>query len=443
MNILLATYNFYPFNWGGSEVYLDGLTKHLIATNNTVKLIAAVPNSAFEQHRTFWTGNYLRICFYEYQDLEVYGVQHSVNTLEIYSKYNQEWQKEWGAFLEFLNKTTNWSPDLLHLHGFTAIIGLALIKAFQDKYKELPIHATYHTPISCPKGTLLHWEQTECNISANVKDCTACAWNAKTHWPAWSSSLVSALLPIHTSSFLPTALKWKTLVSSAVQSFQDLASIVDHWWVFSDQIRQVLLAQGLDPQRITMGRHAAAPIFHQRSSTPTRAADDCIFAFVGRFTAIKGLGTLLQAWQQLPIQANRELWLIGDNNDADPEINTLLAQLAQRPDIQLLGKKSPEALAELYTQIHALIVPSEWVEIGPLVVHEALACGANVLGSAIGGIRELSTYYPAGAVQLFPSGDVQALASLLSNYQYQALPCVVATEAEHYQKVQSWYLDQA
>lgn len=443
MNILLATYNFYPFNWGGSEVYLDGLTKHLIATNNNVKLIAAVPSSAFEQHRTFWKGNYLHICFYQYQDLEVYGVQHSVNTLEIYSKYNQEWQKEWCAFLEFLNKTTNWNPDLLHIHGFTAIIGLALIKAFQHKYKKSPIHATYHTPISCPKGTLLRWEQTECNIPANVKNCTACTWNAKTHWPAWASSLVSILLPIQSSSFLPTSLKWKTLMSSAVQSFQNFASIVDHWWVFSDQIRQVLLTQGIAPKRITMGRHAVAPVFHQRSSTSARAHDVCIFAFVGRFTAIKGLRTLLQAWQQLPVQANRELWLMGDNNDADPDINTLLAQLTQRSDIQLLGKKSPEALAELYTQIHALIVPSEWVEIGPLVVHEALACGANVLGSAIGGIRELSTHYPPGAIQLFPSGDVQALAKLLLNFQYLDQPCVVASEAEHYQNVQNWYLGQA
>lgn len=366
-----------------------------------------------------------------------------MSTADIYQKYQPTWEEDWLAFFAFVQQEQDWHPERLHLHGFTSVIGLAMLKAFKQRFTGAPIHASYHTPISCPKGTLLRWGKEECTIQANTKDCTGCSWQAKTQWPIWAASLVGALWPARTSSKLPTALQWKMLVGSAVQAFHELSTLVNQWWVFSDQIRQVLLAQGIAPPRITMGRHAAASVFHQGSSAPTRATDICIFAFVGRFTAIKGLGTLLQAWQQLPIQANRQLWLIGDNNAADPEINTLLAQLTQRPDIRLLGKKSPEALAELYTQIHALIVPSEWVEIGPIVVHEALACGANVLGSAIGGIRELSTYYPSGAVQLFPSGDVQALASLLSKYQYQALPCVVATEAEHYQKVQNWYLGQA
>lgn len=440
--ILLATYNFYPYNWGGSEVYVDGLAHFLQKQGYLVKIIAAVPDAAFEQHGVYWSGQHLRICTYTYAGLSIYGAQHALSTTEIYRKYHPTWEEDWVAFFAFIRQENAWHPERFHLHGFTSVIGLAMLKAFTQSFAGAPIHASYHTPISCPKGTLLRWGQQECKIRANAKDCTACTWQAKTHSAPWVASFISNLLPTQTSSRLPTALQWKMLIGSAIQAFRELSMLVNHWWVFSDQIRQILIAQGVDPHSIAIGRHAAAPVF-QRTAVQMRATDVCIFAFVGRFTAIKGFGTLLQAWQQLPIQANRKLWLIGDNNDADPDINTLLEQLTQRPDIQFLGKKSPAELALLYAQIHALIVPSEWVEIGPIVVHEALACGANVIGSAIGGIRELSTYYPPGAVQLFPSGDVQALATLLSNYHYKAQSCTVATEVEHYQKVQNWYFGQA
>ena len=41
----------------------------------------------------------------------------------------------------------------------------------------------------------------------------------------------------------------------------------------------------------------------------------------------------------------------------------------------------------------ALLVPSTWLETGPLVVYEALAAGTRVIGSQLGGIAELSEVY--------------------------------------------------
>jgi glycosyltransferase involved in cell wall biosynthesis len=152
MNILLATYNFYPYNWGGSEVYVAGLAQFLRIQHNKVKLIAAVPDSAFEKHGSYWVGVFLRVCRYDYEGQEVYGVQHAVETADIYRKYRAEWETDWFDFFNHLQRQEQWVPDLVHLHGFTAVIGLALFQAFQQQYAEAPIHASYHTRLVVPKA---------------------------------------------------------------------------------------------------------------------------------------------------------------------------------------------------------------------------------------------------------------------------------------------------
>lgn len=437
MNILLSTYNFFPYNWGGSEVYVSGLVKHLQAEGHSVKLIAAVPDLAFEQYGLRWTGEQLKVCHYQYEGIEVYGVQHDLSTTDIYAKYRLEWEKDWIAFFDFLQHEIEWTPVLMHLHGFTAVIGLSLIRAFRHSFPYAPIHASYHTPISCPKGTLLRWEKEECSIRANSHDCSACTLQAKTKWPKPLVQCGMRFLPAQDWSALPTVLRWKALNRVALASFQALNEMVDYWWVFSDQIQKLLIQQGVEPGRINMGRHGIDPGYVQKDNS-NRTEPSLIFAFVGRFKHIKGFHTLLQAWEQLPSRPDRQLWLIGDNQEADAEIQGLLTKIQQRNDVFYLGKQEPNALARIYTQVHALIIPSEWVEIGPLVFHEAVASGANVIASSIGGTGELAQYY-SGVSQLFPMGDTRALSQAIGNYTYRAVETQVETAATHYTKVAAWY----
>lgn len=439
-HILLATYNFYPYNWGGSEVYVAGLAAYLSDHHHQVSVIAAVPDAAFDDHGTYWSGECLRICQYEYAGINIYGVQHDLNTLDIYQKYRPEWEKDWIAFFAFLKSETSWIPGLLHLHGFTAVIGIALVKAFNHTYTAAPIHASYHTPISCPQGTLLRWGKAECRIRANVADCSACTWQAKTQWPIWAAQAAVAVLPKQLFAQAPTAIQWKALIAGSISSFQELLGLIQHWWVFSEQIQQVLLAQGVAASVIQMGRHGVAPQFVAHPAAE-RAPSPLIFAFVGRFVAIKGLYTLLKAWQLLPNTPERQLWLIGDESEADPTIRTLLGDMKNRQDVLLLGKKSPAELEGYYQQIHALVVPSEWIEIGPIVVHEAVAVGTQVIASDIGGTRELAQYYPE-VCRLFPVGNASSLSQVIANFVYKRAALNVETQATHYAKILNWYATQ-
>lgn len=438
MNILLATYNFYPFHWGGSEVYVEGLAQYLQYKGSHIRLIAAVDDQAFFQHGLYWSGATLRVCQYTYQGLEIFGVQHLLDTIDIYQKYRPEWEKDWLDFFAYLEQAAHWKPALLHLHGFTAIIGLGLLRAFRKSFGAAPIYASYHTPLSCPKGTLLRWEKNECFIQANVRDCSACSWQAKTSWSPLLAQIGTALLPTKDQPSLPTALRWKALTNHAVQAFGELTRLVDQWWVFSEQIQQVLLAQGVAEQQIRMGRHGIAAVYSSReASLTTRSSNPLIFAYVGRFKRIKGVHTLLRAWLSSPPDPSRQLWLIGDEN-ADAEIQPLLAQARQREDVQLLGPQPANALVDLYGRIHALVVPSECLEIGPLVVHEAVARGANIIASDRGGTRELAQHY-APVSQTFPMGDVSALQACILGFRYQSQNLNVLTQAEHYAQIVDWY----
>ena len=70
---------------------------------------------------------------------------------------------------------------------------------------------------------------------------------------------------------------------------------------------------------------------------------------------------------------------------------------------------SRDDLASVMSDYDALVVPSLWLETGPLVVLEAQAAGLFVLGSRLGGIAELVDENDAG--ELVEAGDVAAWAA--------------------------------
>jgi glycosyltransferase involved in cell wall biosynthesis len=71
----------------------------------------------------------------------------------------------------------------------------------------------------------------------------------------------------------------------------------------------------------------------------------------------------------------------------------------------------PEELATNLAQHHVVVVPSIWLETGPLVVMEAFSLGLPVVGSRLGGIAEKVRDGVDGL--LFEPGDEQALAAIL------------------------------
>ncbi len=113
--------------------------------------------------------------------------------------------------------------------------------------------------------------------------------------------------------------------------------------------------------------------------------------FLGRITRQKGLSYLLKAAPlindsaQLVICAGRP-----DTEEIREEVHSLLRVASQRAGgLVLIEQVLPtEELSELFTRAACLVCPSIYEPFG-LVNVEAMACGAPVVASAVGGIKEI------------------------------------------------------
>jgi glycosyltransferase involved in cell wall biosynthesis len=126
------------------------------------------------------------------------------------------------------------------------------------------------------------------------------------------------------------------------------------------------------------------------------AAEQCLVLFVGRLDEGKNIYPLLAACASLR-QAGYPLHLVLAG--VGPAAADAAAQLGEH--VTLCGFVPPDELAALYAGCDVLAVPSE-VEIGSLVLMEALACGLPVLVSAASRLAEL--HGPSAAIQPVAAG---------------------------------------
>lgn len=436
--ILLATYNYFPYRWGGSEIYVHGLAKHLLKAGWEVRVLAAAPPEALKEHGLAFERPGFRATCYVHEGVEVLGVDLEVNRLDIYACRRKEWTPHWRACLqEVLGGEFFKALDLLHLHAHTPLIGGNLVEAVRGLAPRVRVLFSYHTPVSCPKGTLYFFNRERCTHRPERRLCTACFLHNRVGLAEGLARLAAFAWPPFRHPALPTLLQQSGLVQASIEGFRALADEIDGWMVFSEQIRRTLERLDIPPERIFLQRHGIHD-FYAEPLKDRRRPDEQVFVYLGRFNRVKGVHTLLQAWLQLEEKPGRRLRLLGTPQEGETHLEPLLQAAARRSDVEFLGTRPPEEIRHLLHQAHSVVVPSEWVEIGPLVIHEGLACGANVIASDIGGNAELCRHYGTGC-QTFPPGDVNALRRCIEAFQYRPVRPRVRTQSEHYARLLEHY----
>jgi D-inositol-3-phosphate glycosyltransferase len=146
--------------------------------------------------------------------------------------------------------------------------------------------------------------------------------------------------------------------------------------------------------------------------------DDRIVVFVGRIDPIKGIDILLAAFAKLHADQRTKLLLIGGAPDDEAFWNTLegatLRQQIEQYDLEgrviLVGSQPQERIARYHAASDLVVMPSAYETFG-FVALEAMACGACVVASRVGGLQYLIEDGVDG--RLFEQGNVDALAAVM------------------------------
>ncbi|WP_270933768.1 glycosyltransferase [Falsiroseomonas oryzae] len=175
---------------------------------------------------------------------------------------------------------------------------------------------------------------------------------------------------------------------------------VDVMVALNDFVRRKLIAGGVSAERIVV-----KPNFLLADPGAGDGLRDGYALFAGRLSPEKGVTTLVDSWPRVP--GTLRLRIVGDG----PVAAELSMRAAADRRIELLGQRTPLEVQELMRGAAAVIVPSKWYELMPLVVIEAFAAGTPVLAARVGALAELVDDGQNGG--LFAPGDPNDLAARL------------------------------
>jgi D-inositol-3-phosphate glycosyltransferase len=217
-------------------------------------------------------------------------------------------------------------------------------------------------------------------------------------------------------------------------------------WLYRADVRRVtVIPPGVDT------RH-----FYPRSMAEAKtriglAPNIQLLLFVGRIEPLKGLETLFRAVALLKSQGVCEcqqlaVSIVGGDPSETPAVRNaemerlkgLRAELGLTEMVTFLGAQDQDALPDYYAAAEAVVMPSHYESFG-MVALEAMACGAPVIASEVGGLAFLVRDGETGFH--VPDRDPQALAERICEViTNPILRLELGEQAARYAEGYSWEL---
>ena len=151
------------------------------------------------------------------------------------------------------------------------------------------------------------------------------------------------------------------------------------------------------------------------------------FVFVGRLEASKGIQILLEAWQQMPVDAM--LTVVGTGS-MELELHV---QYQNDKRIQFFGARTQEETLKIIGRSRFLVQPSLWYETFGLTILEAMAQGIPVIGFDIGTRKDLICDGETGYLCM-PETLVATLQKAMSVNHYDLLSNNALAFAQQYKE---------
>jgi glycosyltransferase involved in cell wall biosynthesis len=185
--------------------------------------------------------------------------------------------------------------------------------------------------------------------------------------------------------------------------------------------RIAVVTQSVDVAHYSRGRDMPAAERERRRAELDLAG--CVFIYVGRIWAGKGLDELFDAYRQVrAVRDDVSLLVAGDGVDCE----RYAGRESATPGVRFTGFVQPADLPEWYASCDVLVFPTHGDPNG-LVVEEAQLAGLPVIVSDAAG--DIRTRVPGHVGRVFPVGDASALARAMLSLADAAVREPMASQA--------------
>lgn len=425
---------FFPFSWGGAENYIRGFINYQKRSGANVYLLCTVPDNydTGGDIKEIVDFNYHFGFRYIFEGIDVICIKPKIFNMFDYALYDRVKQQKEEYTEDWIRIFRYFIPSVvthLHIHSSErSFLYPHYIQALKNSSPVIKIYSHCHDSIPCIKNTLVTSEELPCSKKAGTLRCITC-----------STTLKELPKSHHVFRYMLSKFSQAAAFSGVIAEHDRLTDV---WVTYTNHMRDNLLRNKFKKRVISL-EHGINPVF-LTNRVPARTTGNITrFAFAGRFVESKGLIILLEAWAQLPDREDRQLYLLGNEDGHTGErISKLLQKVKKRNDIFYLGKKEPSEVAEILDSIHCVIIPSLYQEIGPLILHESLARGCNIIASALGGMKEYAVRNKSNSISLFKHNDREMLKRLIQNFQYKSLHQALnpVSEEAHFENLEKLLL---
>jgi glycosyltransferase involved in cell wall biosynthesis len=323
---------------------------------------------------------------------------------------NPEVNQEFGKYIAWLR------PDVVHITSCYAF-GAGIIEATHRA--GIPVFLTFTDFwFLCPRHTLWRGDGTLCDGPRDAATCSACMSAA-----APVGRTVQALLPAQIAGNVLRQLARVPAIArqrgfrgyvgdteARLTSLHRMFDLIDVPIAPSRFMIEMLGRNGYDASRIRY-----SPYGHDLqwlSRLEPRVPDGCVrIGYLGQIDPLKGVDVLIDAFRQLGPEPPVKLCLYG-NFAKNPDYVAILRQRAAGDQrIHFVGSFERSQIAEVFSDLDVVVVPSVWYENTPIVISEAFAARKVVVATNLGGMSEAIQHDINGL--LFERGDVAGLAAII------------------------------
>ena len=258
------------------------------------------------------------------------------------------------SFRETRRRVAAFNPDVVHVHNTVPMISPSVYTACY-RLRIPVVHTLHNYKLVCPGAFLFR----------DGAVCETCS--AKTApYPA-------VLHGCYRRSRMQSAVAALGLVFN--RTIGTYRRHVTRYIALTDFSRDVFIRAGLPADSIDVKPNFVAEEIEPGSHNGKYAL------FVGKIERLKGVPTLLNAWQML--EKTVPLKVVG-RGSLDSALRS-----AALPGVSVLGPLPRERVIGLMQDASLLVFPSAWYEAFPMVIAEAFATGTPVVAARLGAMKEI------------------------------------------------------